>query len=149
MPEPGRSAGDDLYVMEARAAATPVRLTDFEGDDGGRPAWSPDGKTIAFLRGDSTKYSAYSENRLAVVPADGSAPARVVGAALDRPVRAPVFAADGKSVWVVLVDDRTQQVARIRLADGAVERVLTGKRVTSAFSAPGGAPDGRLAVLSV
>ncbi|AHG91356.1 WD40-like beta Propeller containing protein [Gemmatirosa kalamazoonensis] len=148
LPEPRHPGGDDLYVVEARAGATPRRLTDFDGDDSGRPAWSPDGTTIVFLRGDSAKYSAYNQNRLATVPADGSAPARLVPTTIDRPVRSPAFAADGRSVWVVVVDDRTQQVARVRLADGAVERVLTGKRVTSAFSAPGGAADGVMAVLS-
>ena len=146
LPEPGKPGGDDVYVIEARAGATPRRLTDFEGDDGGRPAWSPDGTTIVFLRGDSAKYSAYDQNRLAIVPADGSAPARLVPVNIDRPVRAPAFAPDGKSVWVVVVDDRTQQIARVRLTDGAVERVVTGKRVTNAFSA--GTMDGKLAVLS-
>ena len=148
LPEPGRPGGDDVYVVEARAGAAPRRLTDYEGDDGGRPAWSPDGRTIAFLRGDAPKYRAYSQPRLAVVAADGGGPARVIPTTLDRPVRTPVFAADGKSIWAVVVDDRTQQVVRVALADGAVERVVAGKRVTSAFSAPGGAPDGALAVLS-
>jgi dipeptidyl aminopeptidase/acylaminoacyl peptidase len=146
LPEPRKPGGDDVYVIEARAGATPLRLTDYEGDDGGRPAWSPDGKTLVFLRGDSAKYSAYDQNRLAVVPADGSAPARLVPTTIDRPLRAPAFTPDGRAVLVVLVDDRTQQIARVRLEDGAVERVLTGKRVTNAFSR--GAQDGQLAVLS-
>jgi dipeptidyl aminopeptidase/acylaminoacyl peptidase len=147
-PEPGHAGNDAVYVMEARAGATPRRLSTFPGDEGGRPAWSPDGRTIAFLRGDSSRYSAYSQNRLAVVPADGSAPARVLAASLDRPVRSPAFTADGASVLVVVVDDRTQQIAHIRLADGAVERIVTGRRVTNAFSAARSASDGGLAVLS-
>jgi len=84
--EPGRIGDDDIYVMDARAGAAPKRLTDFAGPDGGRPAWSPDGKWLAFFRGDEPKYSAYNLSKLTIVPSDGSAPARVLTAALDRPV---------------------------------------------------------------
>ena len=42
-----------------------------DGPDGGRPAWSPDGKWIAFTRGDERRYSAYSLNKLAIVASDG------------------------------------------------------------------------------
>lgn len=148
LDEPGKIDAGDVYVMDARAGAEPKRLTDFVGGDGGRPAWSPDGKWIAFLRGDEPRFSAYTLNKLAIVAADGSAPARVLTAALDRPVASPLFAADGKSIYVTVTDDRAQQLARVRVADGAVERVLDGKRVILGFSAPDGAPDGRMAVLA-
>jgi len=118
--EPEKSRDDDIYVMEARQGATPKQLTNFEGPDGGRPAWSPDGKWIAFFRGDEPKYQAYNLNMLTIVPSDGSAPARVVTQALDRPVSNAQFSADGKSVYVVLSDDREQQLARVRVADGSV-----------------------------
>jgi dipeptidyl aminopeptidase/acylaminoacyl peptidase len=142
--EPGKARDSDVYVIEARAGARAKALTDFAGPDGGRPSWSPDGKWIAFTRGDEPKYSAYHLNRLAVVPSDGSAPARVVTTAFDRPVSSVRFAADGRSVLAVVADDRQEQLVRIRVADGAVERVVDGRRVVSGFSA---LPDGRTALL--
>ena len=132
--EPERSRDDDVFVIEARAGATAKRLTNFIGPDGGRPAWSPDGKWLAFFRGDEPKYQAYSLSKLAIVPSDGSAPARVVTEALDRPLSNAQFSADGKSVYVLLSDDREQQLARVRVADGAVERLISGKRVVSSYS---------------
>src|SRR5512137_809933 len=42
-PTLDRDPDSDVYVIEAKAGATPVQLTDFPGPDGGRPAWSPDG----------------------------------------------------------------------------------------------------------
>jgi dipeptidyl aminopeptidase/acylaminoacyl peptidase len=143
--EPDKSRDDDVYVIEAQAGATPKKLTDFVGPDGGRPAWSPDGKWIAFFRGDEPKYQAYNLSKLAIVPSDASAPAHVITEALDRPVSNAQFSADGKSVLVLVSDDREQQVARVRIADGAVERLITGKRVVQSYTT---GPAGKMAVLS-
>ena len=137
VPEPRELENSDVFVIETRAGATPRRLTDFPGPDGGRPSWSPDGRWIAFLRGDDPKFSAYHLNKLAVVARDGGA-ARVLTASLDRPVSAPRFAADGGSIFVLVVDDREQQLARVRFPDGAVERVVSGKRVVSGYTTAGG-----------
>lgn len=134
----------DVWIMEARPGASPKRLTDFPGPDEGRLSWSPDGKWIAFTRGDEPKYYAYHLSRLAVVRADGAEQARVVSGSYDRPLSAPHFAADGKSVYATTEDDRAQHLLRIRLVDGRVERVVAGKRVIGAYTM--GAGD-RLAVL--
>lgn len=136
--EPDRSRDDDVYVIEARAGAAPKRLTDFVGPDGGRPAWSPDGKWIAFFRGDEPKYQAYNLSKLAIVASDGSTAARVVTEALDRPLSNAHFSLDGKSVYVLLSDDREQQLARVSVANGAVERLITGKQVVGSYSTDAG-----------
>ena len=142
--EPGKGRESDVFVIDARKGASAKQLTDFVGADGGRPSWSADGRWIAFLRGDEPKFSAYSLNKLAIVPSDGSAPARVVTTTLDRPVSAPRFAADGQSVLATISDDRAEPLVRIRVADGHVDRVLAGKRSVSGFST---LADGRTVVL--
>src|SRR5689334_2016348 len=142
--EPEKSRDDDIYVMDARQGATPKQLTNFEGPDGGRPAWSPDGKWIAFFRGDEPKYQAYNLNMLTIVPSDVSAPARVITESLDRPLSNAQFSSDGKSVYVIVADDREQQLARVRVADGSAERLITGKRVVSSYTAAAG----KIAVLT-
>ena len=142
--EPGKGRESDVFVVDARKGAQPTQLTNFEGPDGGRLSWSPDGKWIAFSRGDEPKFSAYSINKLAVVPSDGSAPAQVVTASLDRPISAPRFAADGKSVLATISDDRAEPLVRIAIADGGVQRIVAGRRIVSGFST---LPDGRTAML--
>src|SRR5207248_5400668 len=104
----------------------------------GRPAWSPDGKWLAFFRGDEPKYQAYNLSKLAIVPSDGSAPARVITEALDRPLSNAQFSADGKPGYALLSDDREQQHARMRVADGSVVRIILGKRTVLSYSTSAG-----------
>ncbi|MEP6618131.1 MAG: S9 family peptidase [bacterium] len=142
--EPGRRTSSNIYVMDARRGAPARQLTSAVEPDGSRPAWSPDGKWIAFTRGDEPKFSAYMLNKLAVVASDGSAPARVVTPSFDRAVSSPRFSTDGKSVIALVADDRTEQLVRFNLADGKADRILDGKRTVSGFSM---LADGRSAVL--
>ncbi len=139
-----KAPNQDLFVIESRAGAEPRRLTMTTAEEGGRPAWSPDGRSIAYLLGDEVKYSAYDQFKLVVIPSAGGA-ARSLTDALDRPVRNPVWSADGSSIFFGVVDDRSEHLAKIPAASGRVERVVGGKRVIASFS-PG--PDGSFAVLA-
>ena len=70
-----------------RSGAQPRQLTTSPmSDGGGRVAWSPDGKQIAYLAGEELKYSAYNQEKLAVIPAAGGQP-RLLAESLDRPIR--------------------------------------------------------------
>lgn len=136
-----RSDETDLYVIEARAGSTPQRLTSaptFER----APAWSPDGKWIAFLQGTFVAVPMYGTPRVAVISADGGTP-RVLAPALDRPQQSPVWTADGAAVLTLIDDDRTGPLVRIAIADGAVTRVIDGARVVESVDQA----QGRIAVL--
>ena len=138
-----KSPNHDLFVIEARAGAKEKRLTTTTADEGGRLSWSPDGRSIAYLLGDELKYSAYDQNRLAVIPAAGGE-YHTLTDSLDRPVRSPQWMADG-SILFTLVDDRSEYIDRINPATGKVEWLLNGQRVVNSFSA---GSDGGLAVIA-
>ncbi len=123
-PDPDRTNDTDVFVVAAVPGSTPRKLTTFPGPDGGHIAWSPDGKWIAFLEGSEPKYEEYSENKLAVVAADGSAPPRLLTTKLDRSVSSPSFSPDGKSITVLVEDDRNQYPARVDVATGKVTRLV-------------------------
>ena len=111
-----RTENWDVFVIEARAGATARTLTTYDGPDEkpdweSRPAWSPDGKWIAYLEGGPARMIDYAVHKLAVVPAAGGAP-RILTPALDRNVQAPRFTPDGASILFLVEDDRAFQLAR-------------------------------------
>jgi dipeptidyl aminopeptidase/acylaminoacyl peptidase len=142
--DPDRNTDTNIYVIEAKPGAQPRQLTTFDGPDSGDPAFSPDGKWIAYLQGDETKYYAYSLNKLAVVPAAGG-PARVLTSALDRAVSAPRWTKEGDGILVRVEDDRSEYLARVPAAGGKVEPLTSGRRVVSGFSE---IPSGAVALLA-
>jgi dipeptidyl aminopeptidase/acylaminoacyl peptidase len=145
-PDPDRTDNSDIWVVEAKVGAEPRKLTIFEGPDGGRPSWSPDGKWIAYTQGDEPRFSAYELNKLAVVPAEGG-PARLLTAKLDRGVFGPfLWSADGKFLTFLVADDRVVYAARVSAGgEGTVERLTSGRGTVSSLS-PG--PDGACALLA-
>lgn len=147
--DPDRTNNWDIYTIEVAPGARARQITTFEGSDGdpdyvGRPAWSPDGKWIAYLQGGAPRLIYYGVERLAVVPASGG-PSRIVSPDLDRWVAQPRWSRDGRSIFFLLEDDRDYLLARVPAEGGAVERLVNGPRVVSALAA---GPDDRLAVLA-
>jgi dipeptidyl aminopeptidase/acylaminoacyl peptidase len=131
--DPDLSENDDIFVMEARAGAEIERLTTFDGEDDGRIAWSPDGRRIAYLTGIAMADHNYRMWKLAVVPSTGGA-ATVVTAPLDRQVIEPAWSADGKWIYMLEEDDRSQYVVRIAAQGGSVERVAGDKHMVTSLA---------------
>jgi len=148
-PDPDRDDNYDLFVIDARPGAAPRRLTDNQIDDNdpaweSRPAWSPDGRSIAYLEGGPQKDIYYAGYHLAVIPSAGGA-RRLVIPDLDRNMTAPAWSADGAAITFLLEDDGSVHLARVPAAGGRVERLLAGRRAVSDFTQ---GPGGRVAVLS-
>ena len=141
--DPDRTNNPDLWVVDAKPGATPQQLTTFSGPDEGPPAWSPDGKWIAYLQGDEVRYYAYNLSKLAVVPSTGGTP-KILTEPLDRAVSFPVFSKDGASIYLRVEDDRAEYVGRVPVAGGKVDAVTSGRRVVTSLSL---GADGNAAVI--
>ncbi len=132
--DPDRNPDPQLFVAEAKPGVAEKALTKADTRVGrSRVEWSPDGKQIAFLVSDEKKYNAYGMERLAVVASDGSSTPSLVKAAkdLDRGVSAPRWSADGKSITVLVTDDRNVYPARVPVAGGSAERLMASPVVVS------------------
>ncbi len=141
--EPDRTENWDLYLIEAKPGAKERQLTkepeaDAHPDWESAPAWSPDGKTIAYIHGGDPKKIAYATHSLAVIPASGGE-AKVLTASLDRSVVQPHWAPDGKSIFAVLEDDGAQSLVRVPVGAGVAdlgskpEPVVGGRRKVTAY----------------
>jgi len=146
--DPDANSNSDVWVVAADntdKGGTLVRITGYEGGDGS-PAWSPDGKWIAYTTGiNDPRYSAFETSHLAVAPSDGSGERRVLTEALDRNVGSPRFTADGQGILVSVSDEGNGHVARIDVQTGAVTRLIEGEISASGFSV---SADGTLATVS-
>jgi dipeptidyl aminopeptidase/acylaminoacyl peptidase len=124
-PYPDRDPIPQVFVADAQSGSSETQVTHY-ADRGtrGRLAWSPDGKSIAFLLEDPKKWGAYGMSHLAIVPSDGSAEPTILTEKLDRSVNAPYFSADGKSIVVGEEDDRNEYPISISIADQSVTKLL-------------------------
>jgi len=148
--DPDRHWNWDLFVIEARPDAAPRQLTRFTGEDNAAqwqsaPAWSPDGRSIAYLRSGGAAWvdAAYGGPQLAVISSEGGEP-RDLTASLDRHVGQPSWSPDGASLYFTLEDDRSVVLARVPAAFGPVERLSPAQRVVRAFDV---GRDGRVALV--
>jgi serine/threonine-protein kinase len=128
----GAGAGLNIWVKQLDHGPF-TRLT--FGNQDRRPLWSPDGRSVAFVRDTLNSSAVY------VRPADGSGQDRVL-ARLDRQLQEAVWSRDGR--WIVARTDNgaagAGDIAAVRLSDSTQVPI-----VASPFSEyhPALSPDGR------
>jgi len=145
--DPDRTSNWDVYVIGAQPGAKERQLTTSPEADPNpewesAPAWSPDGKSIAYIHGGDPKKIEYAVHSLAVIPVAGGQ-AKVLTEKLDRNVVQPHWSNDGKSVFAVVEDDGAQHLIRVPVDGGALEPVTSGRRKVTAYDV---SHDGRIIV---
>ena len=132
--DPDREDAGQIFIAGAKPGSAPKALTTPANlATRTRVEWSPDGSRIAYLETDDQKYGAYSMSHLATVVSDGSRPAARVAAAeaLDRGVSGIRFTADGKSIELLVTDDRSVYPSRVPVDGGSAQRLMAPPIVLS------------------
>lgn len=132
----------DLWLIEAKQGASPRQLTTFGGPDGPpdyncSPAWSPDGKYIAYLQGGPLKLISYAVNKLAVIPVTGGEP-KILTPSLDRNVYNLQWSSDGKKIFGILEDDRNRDIFSIPSGGGQPVILTPGRHSVLSFDCKSG-----------
>jgi dipeptidyl aminopeptidase/acylaminoacyl peptidase len=115
------AVNSEVYALDVATNAIRA-LTDRDGPDGS-PVVSPNGRLIAYTGFDDQRRG-YENAILYVMDADGTN-RRALTQSLDRSVDSPLWAADGRSIYVSYDDRGETRVARVGL-DGSVRTVAEG-----------------------
>ena len=133
-PDPDRNDNSDIFVIEAKPGAQARQLTTWKGPDSS-PQWSPDGSRIAYLRSTSdADWMMYDQEVLALVSKEGGEP-KLLSASLDRPVNTPRWSKDGKSIAVLVNDDRQRYIGVFNVLTGGFSKLAGGERSYSSLQA--------------
>ena len=112
----------------------PRRLTGAPGRDRA-PAWSPDGRWIAYVTDASTTPAglSYGTTALAIVNVEGEPKPRPLARALDRGVSSPRFTPDGRGVLFLVNDEGERALARVDVETDEVTRVIGGEKSVASY----------------
>jgi dipeptidyl aminopeptidase/acylaminoacyl peptidase len=133
--DPDRNYNTDIWVVAADNSDKGAHLAQVTTNPGSdrSPAWSPDGKWIAYVTENDVKAMIYATHHLAISPSTGGE-AKVLTSAFDRSVRRPRFSPDGSAIYFIADDDGTQNLCRIAVTGGDVSRPIGGRLNVATFS---------------
>jgi dipeptidyl aminopeptidase/acylaminoacyl peptidase len=134
-PDPDATYDSNIWVVASDNTDKGAHLTQVTTNPGSdtTPAWSPDGKWLAYVTQLDPHLFDYATKHLAISPAAGG-PAKVLTLYFDRMVSVPRFSPDGKFVYFIADDDGTQNLCRIPVTGGEITRPVGGRLMVNDYS---------------
>ncbi len=136
--DPDKNENTDIFITEAKPGTGAKQLTTWKGTDRS-PRWSPDGKTVAYLRSTADgNFIMYDQPVLCTISADGGEP-QLLSKELDRPVGNERWNKSGNAIAVLVTDDCRRYIAIYDVASGNMTKMIEGDRVFNSLELhPGG-----------
>jgi dipeptidyl aminopeptidase/acylaminoacyl peptidase len=126
--DPDKNQNTDVFVIDAKRGSAMKQLTDWKGTDNS-PEWSPDGKTIAYLRSTAEgNFLMYDQPVLCTINAGGGEP-KLLSKNLDRPVGNPRWNKEGNAIAILVSDDCRRYAAAYDIVSGKMNKLIEGDRV--------------------
>jgi dipeptidyl aminopeptidase/acylaminoacyl peptidase len=134
-PDADANYKSHIWVVAADNADQGAHLTQLTPDPGpdSAPAWSPDGKWMAYVTELDPHLFYYNTRHLAVIPASGGQP-NVLTRSFDRSIRRLRFSNDSKYIYFTAEDDGTQNLCRIPVGGGEITRPIGGRLAVGTYS---------------
>ena len=125
--DPDKNSNTDIFIIDARPGTEAKKFTTWKGSDGS-PQWSPDGKSIAYLRSTAdANFIMYDQPVLCVAPVSGGEPF-LLSKSLDRPVSAPRWDKTGTNIAVLVTDDCERYIGSYEVSSGKMNKIIGGNR---------------------
>jgi dipeptidyl aminopeptidase/acylaminoacyl peptidase len=135
LPDPDATHDTNIWAVAADNTDKGGHLIQITTNPGAdySPAWSPDGKWIAYVTQLEPRLFDYATHLLAIAPASGGE-AKVLTLNFDRSVRRPRFSSDGRSIYFLAEDDGAQNLCRIAITGGEITRPIGGRLTVAYYS---------------
>ena len=140
---PDRNRNTELWLLDIATDQSEPRQLTFNSFQDASPAWSPDGKHLAYTTAASTDLPIYAIPQLAILNIE-SGESQLVASLTEVQVFNPVFSANGSGLLTITEFQGQQQLVRVDLDTHEIEVVLGQQDVVSDFDE---APNGQLYAL--
>lgn len=137
--EPDGNIDSNIWVVAADCPETECALTQVTRNSGPdtQPAWSPDGRQIAYITNIEPDKFWYSTTHLAVTASDGSGPEQVLTREIDRNMSDPQFSRDGRNILFLKEDGGEVKLARIGADGRRFSIMIEGQKEVNSYSTHG------------
>ena len=135
--DPDANDNSDIWLVstDRQAAERPlIQITTNVGPDE-NPAWSPNGKMLAYTTSRQPERLWYDTHEIAMTEAKAGGSERVLTADLDRMSFDPSFSSNGKSIYFISDHEGNNPLMKVNIRTGDIDSVTTGRFSVSGYDA--------------
>ncbi len=128
---PDQNSNKEIFIYTIGTSTEPIKLTNYKGADE-NPQFSPDGKSIAFLRATSEdNYNMYDLRDIGIIDISTKA-VRILTSKYDQSFSDLTWTIDSENIIALVEDDRNQNIVQVNADNGSLKLI---ENETGSYSA--------------